>query len=66
MNELLKATIDAHGGLDRWHELDAVSARLLQDGAEWALKGQGGNARRRLREGRAAPAARLSSPLWVR
>jgi hypothetical protein len=42
MNELLKATIDAHGGLDRWNALDAVSARLLQDGAEWALKGQAG------------------------
>ena len=42
MNELLNATIDAHGGLGRWNELDAVSARLLQDGAEWALKGQAG------------------------
>jgi len=42
MNELLKATIDAHGGRKRWNELDAVSARLLQDGAEWALKGQAG------------------------
>ena len=42
MHELLTATIDAHGGLERWNELDAVSARLLQDGVEWALKGQAG------------------------
>jgi hypothetical protein len=42
MNELLKTVIDAHGGLERWHELDAVSARLRQDGAEWSLKGQEG------------------------
>ena len=42
MNELLKTVIDAHGGLDRWNELDAVSARLHQDGAEWTIKGQEG------------------------
>src|ERR1700678_3334419 len=42
MNELLKTVIDAHGGLERWNELDAVSARLHQDGAEWSLKGQEG------------------------
>ncbi len=42
MNDLLKTVIEAHGGLDRWNQLDAVSARLRQDGAEWALKGQEG------------------------
>jgi hypothetical protein len=42
MNGLLKTVIDAHGGLERWNELDAVSARLRQDGAEWALKGHEG------------------------
>jgi hypothetical protein len=42
MNELLKAVIDAHGGLDRWSQLDYVSARLRQDGAEWTLKGHEG------------------------
>jgi hypothetical protein len=42
MNELLKTVIDAHGGLDRWNELDGVSARLRQDGAEWSLKGHEG------------------------
>jgi hypothetical protein len=42
MNELLKTVIDAHGGLDRWNQLDCVSARLRQDGAEWTLKGHEG------------------------
>ena len=32
----------AHGGLERWRQLDAVSARLVQGGALWALKGQPG------------------------
>src|SRR6478609_9969428 len=41
-SELLDTVIDAHGGLERWNQLDAVSARLLQSGAEWALKGQEG------------------------
>jgi hypothetical protein len=42
MNDLLNTVIEAHGGLDRWNQLDAVSARLKQDGAEWALKGHKG------------------------
>jgi hypothetical protein len=41
-SELLNTVIDAHGGLERWNQLDAVSARLIQSGAEWALKGQEG------------------------
>jgi hypothetical protein len=42
MNELLTSVIDAHGGLERWNELDTVSARLAQGGALWGLKGQEG------------------------
>jgi hypothetical protein len=40
MNDLLKTVIEAHGGLERWNQLDTVSARLAQGGALWALKGQ--------------------------
>src|SRR5216683_6539686 len=42
MSDLLTTVIDAHGGLERWNQLDAVSARLLQGGAIWELKGQPG------------------------
>jgi len=34
--------IEPHGGLERWNQLDTVSARLAQGGALWALKGQEG------------------------
>jgi hypothetical protein len=42
MNDLLATTIKAHGGQDRWNQLNTVSARLTQGGALWALKGQEG------------------------
>jgi hypothetical protein len=42
MGDLLEAAIEAHGGLARWNELNEVSARLIQDGVLWALKGQAG------------------------
>jgi hypothetical protein len=42
MNDLLETVLEAHGGLERWNQLDKVSARLLQGGALWALKGQAG------------------------
>src|SRR5437867_1592273 len=42
MNELLETVIEAHGGLERWNRLNEVSARLIQGGALWALKGQAG------------------------
>jgi hypothetical protein len=42
MNDLLTTVIDAHGGLERWSQLEAVSARLIQGGALWALKGHEG------------------------
>jgi len=40
MSDLLETAIAAHGGLDRWNELDALSARLVQGGALWGIKGQ--------------------------
>jgi hypothetical protein len=42
MSDLLETVINAHGGMERWNQLDRVSARLLQGGALWALKGQAG------------------------
>jgi hypothetical protein len=42
MSDLLETVIKAHGGLERWSQLDAVSARLIQGGALWGLKGQQG------------------------
>jgi hypothetical protein len=42
MADLLETVIEAHGGLERWNQLDSVSARLIQGGALWALKGQAG------------------------
>src|SRR5439155_21987006 len=42
MNDLLETVTDAHGGLERWNQLDSVSARLIQGGTLWALKGQAG------------------------
>jgi hypothetical protein len=40
MNDLAKFAMDAHGGLDRWRQLKMVSARLLQGGVLWGLKGK--------------------------
>jgi len=42
MSDLATFAMDAHGGLDRWRRLETVSARLLQDGVLWKLKGQDG------------------------
>jgi hypothetical protein len=42
MGDLLETVIEAHGGLERWNQLGSVSARLIQGGAFWALKGQAG------------------------
>jgi|SRR5580700_6514133 hypothetical protein len=41
MNNPLEAVIEAHG-LERWSQLDAVSARLVQGGGLRTLKGQQG------------------------
>lgn len=42
MSDLATLAMDAHGGLDQWRKLKTVSARLLQDGVLWKLKGQDG------------------------
>jgi hypothetical protein len=42
MTDLAVLAMDAHGGLERWHKLKTVSARLLQGGVMWKLKGQDG------------------------
>jgi hypothetical protein len=42
MSDLLETVIEAHGGPERWNQLNSVSARLVQGGALWALKGQAG------------------------
>jgi hypothetical protein len=42
MTELLNRVLAAHGGLDRWHELKSVSARVRGGGGLWALKHQEG------------------------
>jgi hypothetical protein len=42
MSDLLETALDAHGGLERWNQLNDVSARLIQGGALWGLKGQAG------------------------
>ena len=42
MADLLDTVVEAHGGLERWNQLDNVSARLIQGGALWELKGQAG------------------------
>lgn len=40
MADLLETVIEAHGGLTRWNQLKTVSARLVQGGALWGVKGQ--------------------------
>jgi hypothetical protein len=40
VSDLATFAMDAHGGLGRWRRWNRVSARLLQDGVLWTLKGQ--------------------------
>jgi hypothetical protein len=42
MGDLLETVIAAHGGLERWNQLDAASVHGVNGGALWALKGQPG------------------------
>jgi hypothetical protein len=42
MADLLETVIEAHGGLDRWNQLDAISVHGVNGGALWGLKGQPG------------------------
>ena len=38
MSELLKFTIDAHGGLDRWRKFRQVAAHRKIGGITWVIK----------------------------
>jgi hypothetical protein len=42
MADLLEIVLEAHGGLERWNQLDAVSVHAVNGGALWGLKGQAG------------------------
>ena len=42
MSHLLETVIEAHGGFERWNQLDAISVHGVNGGALWALKGQPG------------------------
>jgi hypothetical protein len=42
MSDLLDTVIEAHGGLPRWSQPDAISVRGANGGALWALKGHSG------------------------
>jgi hypothetical protein len=42
MSDLLNTVIKAHGGLERWDQLDAVSVHGANGGVLWAAKGQPG------------------------
>ena len=39
MDELLARVLDAHGGLERWSGLEALTARLSVGGPFWGLRG---------------------------
>ena len=39
MADLLSLAVDAHGGLDRWHQLTSVRGRFAIGGAIWGFKG---------------------------
>jgi hypothetical protein len=40
VTDLLSAVLDAHGGLERWRQLDRVEATIVSGGGLWAVKGQ--------------------------
>ncbi|MBC9914538.1 hypothetical protein [Chitinophaga varians] len=42
MNDLLKTTVDAHGGLETWNKFRKISARIVCGGVTWAMKQQPG------------------------
>ena len=39
MTPLLKDVLDAHGGLDRWHQFKTLDAQIVSGGGLWPLKG---------------------------
>jgi hypothetical protein len=42
MTDRLDHVGEAHGGLQRWNELDTVSARLAEGGVTWEMVGRKG------------------------
>jgi hypothetical protein len=42
MNELLKLAIEAQGGLDQWRKFNTFTARFINSGELWTMKGHGG------------------------
>jgi hypothetical protein len=42
MNELLKLAIKAQGGLDQWRKFNTFTARFINSGELWTMKGHGG------------------------
>lgn len=42
MNDLLKFTLEAHGGLDNWNRYETISARIICGGVTWLMKQQPG------------------------
>ena len=40
MDDVLKFAIEAHGGLERWHQFNVVKANASITGALWQLKRQ--------------------------
>jgi hypothetical protein len=40
MNDLLQVAVNAHGGLERWNQLETVKASVSITGAIWQLKGK--------------------------
>ncbi|MFA6085546.1 hypothetical protein [Mucilaginibacter sp.] len=42
MNELLKLAIDAQGGLNQWRKFNLFTARFINSGELWTMKGHGG------------------------
>jgi hypothetical protein len=41
MNDLLDSAVAAHGGLDRWNQVNSITVDASITGAFWHLKGQG-------------------------
>ncbi len=41
MNDLLCTAVEAHGGLERWNQIDSITVAASLTGAIWSVKGQG-------------------------
>jgi hypothetical protein len=40
MNDLLDSAVAAHGGLDRWNQVNSITVDASITGALWSLKSQ--------------------------